>query len=94
MVEKNDNNAELGYWFGERFWNKGYATEAASGTIKYGFEKAGLHKIFARHFVDNPASGRVMEKNKMICEGTLKSHHQRFGQYHDICYYGIFNPKN
>lgn len=55
-----------GFWgFGYNFrfdqWGKGYATEAAKAMIKYAYEQ-GARKFTAQHAVDNPVSGRVMEK--------------------------------
>ncbi len=63
--------AELGYWIAEPFWNKGYASEAVEGVLKFGFTEINLNKIFATHLVENPASGKVMKKNGMVKEGDL-----------------------
>ena len=43
-------------------WNKGYATEASIGLLKYGFKKMGLRKMVSSAHVENFASRRVMEK--------------------------------
>lgn len=73
-IEPRFNRAELGYWIGEAYWNKGYATEALAAALKFGFLELKLNKILATHLVENPASGRVMIKNGMIKEGELKEH--------------------
>ena len=52
--------------------NKGYASEAVKAIIGYGFSKLNLRRVQAIHSVDNPASGRVLEKAGMIYEGTLR----------------------
>src|SRR5579863_6287754 len=49
-------HAELGYWIGVPFWNKGFATEAARAAVAFGFQMLGLHRIFAHHFAGNTAS--------------------------------------
>ena len=64
--------AELGYWIAIPHRNKGYMTEAISAVIKYGFSIMGLIRIQACHSVNNPASGRVLEKVGMICEGIMR----------------------
>ena len=52
---------ELGYWIARRLWGRGLATEAGSALI--GMSRAlGLARLEASHFLDNPASGRVLEK--------------------------------
>lgn len=55
-------SAELGYWLGEPFWNKGICTIAVGLIVNYGFEKIGLHRIYASVFDFNKASQRVLEK--------------------------------
>lgn len=51
----------LGYWIARPFWGLGFATEAASAVM--GIARAlGLPRVGASHFVDNPASGRVLAK--------------------------------
>ena len=81
--------AEMGYWIGVPYWNRGFATEAAAAVLAYGFGKLGLHRILARHFGRNPASGRVLRKLGMIHEGTLREHVVRWGQLEDLECYAI-----
>lgn len=57
--------AELGYWVGVPFWNRGIASEAAKAVIDYGFSRLRLGRIVAWHLVRNPSSGRVMQKAGM-----------------------------
>ena len=71
-----NHKAEIGYWIAEANWGKGIATESLSAILKFGFEELKLNKIFATHFIDNPASGKVLIKNKMIKEAELKEHYQ------------------
>jgi 8-oxo-dGTP diphosphatase len=54
--------AELGYWMGERFQRRGFATEAGRAVLALAFETLGLHAVFASARPDNAASTRVMEK--------------------------------
>jgi len=42
------NEVDLGYRFKKEVWGKGYATEAAYASIKYGFERLGLKIITGR----------------------------------------------
>ena len=52
---------ELGYWIARAHWGRGFATEA--GTALVGIARAlGIARLEASHFLDNPASGRVLEK--------------------------------
>ncbi|MGH6829198.1 MAG: GNAT family N-acetyltransferase [Rhizomicrobium sp.] len=53
---------ELGYWLGRPFWGFGYASEAATGVMRFAFERLGLSFVHAGWFHDNPASGQVLAK--------------------------------
>ena len=61
--------------------------------IDFGFRVKKLHKIFARFFSSNPASGRIMEKVGMTQEGILKEHVIKEGRYEDLVHYGIVYSK-
>lgn len=41
--------AEIGYWLGEPFWNKGIVTKAVAMITEYGFNELGLIRIHTRH---------------------------------------------
>lgn len=68
-IEIGKNNAEVGYWIGKPHWNKGYCTEALQAMIRYCYEKKNFQTIWSDFFIDNPASGRVMEKCGFIDTG-------------------------
>ncbi|MBX9883582.1 MAG: GNAT family N-acetyltransferase [Novosphingobium sp.] len=53
--------AELGYWIARSHWGCGYATEAACAVLAVA-RALGHDRIEAGHFLDNPASGRVLRK--------------------------------
>ena len=92
-IDREHNNAGLGYWIGREFWGRGYATEAARAVVGYGFEMLGLNKIHGGHFADNGASGRVMEKIGMTVEGYQPRHVLRGGKYRDLVLYGILREQ-
>lgn len=52
---------ELGYWIARPFWGRGFATEAATALIDIA-RALGLRQLEASHFIDNPASARVLDK--------------------------------
>jgi RimJ/RimL family protein N-acetyltransferase len=52
---------EIGYWIARAHWGRGYATEACRQLIEIA-RTIGLDRLEASHFIDNPASGRVLEK--------------------------------
>lgn len=87
--DQRHKRAEMGYWIGKPYWGQGYATEAATALLTYGFETLQLNKIYATHFKRNPASGRVMQKIGMSYEGLMRQHARNGERYEDLLYYGI-----
>ena len=53
---------ELGYWLTPSAWGRGYATEAARAVIDIARHALGITPLVSGHFVDNPASARVLAK--------------------------------
>lgn len=53
---------ELGYLFERKVWGQGFATEAAGGCLKYGFENLGFREIIALTDLEHFASQNVLEK--------------------------------
>lgn len=72
-VDNRNKTIELGYCFGSKWWNKGFATEVLKRVIKFFFEDVKVETIYANHLASNPASGRVMQKAGMKYEGTLRN---------------------
>lgn len=72
-VDEINKTVALGYCYGSKWWNNGYATEALKMVIKFFFEKVGVETIYANHLFQNVASGRVMEKAGMKFEGVSRN---------------------
>jgi RimJ/RimL family protein N-acetyltransferase len=87
------NLAEMGYWIGEPFWNKGIMTEAVKEILEFGFRKLDLNKIYATHFIDNKASGKVLINNGMIKEAELKDHYKVNDIYKTVFQYRLTKPE-
>ena len=63
------DNVEIGYWFGRPYWGAGYGSEAVGAFVA---QAKALGALNAGHFVDNPASGRVLEKVGFAYTGETK----------------------
>jgi RimJ/RimL family protein N-acetyltransferase len=57
-----DGELEFGYWIARAYWGRGYATEAGRAAVETARRSLRLPRLHAGHFIDNPASGRVLEK--------------------------------
>ena len=67
---KDAPDVEIAYHFLPSAWGKGYATEAATTILAFGFESVGLKEIIGLAFPDNVASWRVLERVGMRYVGT------------------------
>ncbi|TSA28457.1 MAG: N-acetyltransferase [Ignavibacteriales bacterium] len=63
---------EIGYVISQKYWNRGYVSEAMKTVIKFGLEELHLNRIEAHCEEENIGSWRVMEKCGMKYEGTLR----------------------
>jgi RimJ/RimL family protein N-acetyltransferase len=73
-LAQDGDEVELGYWFAREHWGRGYASEAARAVIAIA-RTLGHKRLVAGHFVDNPASGRVLRKVGFQPTGQIR---QRF----------------
>jgi RimJ/RimL family protein N-acetyltransferase len=71
LGRRPDGEAELGYWISRPHWGLGFATEAARAVVDLAREGLRLPRLVAGHFLDNPASGRVLEKLGFRPTGTV-----------------------
>jgi RimJ/RimL family protein N-acetyltransferase len=67
-MANGQTEAELGYWIGKPWWGRGIATEAVGRLIAH-CREIGFTRITCGHFVDNPASKRVIEKLGFVPDG-------------------------
>jgi [ribosomal protein S5]-alanine N-acetyltransferase len=81
--------AEIGYWLGVPFWNRGIATRAVRVFTAWSFERYGLRRIYAGVFETNFASARVLEKCGYVCEGRLRKSIIKDGRVLDELLYAI-----
>ncbi len=65
VVQYKNEEPEIGYALGYDFWNLGIMTETLKAFIVYLFKETDCQKIYARHYIENKASRRVMQKAGM-----------------------------
>lgn len=92
-LEARHQRAELGYWVGVPFWNRGFCTEAARVILEYAFGVLEIHRVHATHFTRNPASGAVMRKLGMSHEGHMRQHILKQGVFEDLETYAILRSE-
>ena len=81
--------AEIGYWLARDAWGRGHATAAVRLAVAWAFDAMGLHRVEAHHFVENPASGRVLAKAGFSIEGRRRGAVWRDGVPRDLVSYAM-----
>lgn len=61
-LQQDGRDLELGYWIARPYWGLGLATEAARAVIDIARHTLRRQRLVSGHFIDNPASGRVLSK--------------------------------
>jgi len=83
-IDKRQGTATVGYWIAQKYWHKGYASEALSALLNFAFNKLKLRRLEAEVFVGNNKSKRLAKKfgfkeegirrQASVCKATGKIH--------------------
>ena len=92
-VEDINETVEFNYVIDERFWNKGYMSEALNLVKDYCLNELCVNRFQGGCCIENLASKRVMEKCNMQCEGILRNYIILRDGYHDMYMFSIINNK-
>jgi len=87
LTDVNRLTAEIGYWLGEPFWGRGFATLAVKAATEYAFATFDLRRVQATVFEWNPASARVLEKAGYTFEGRQRGSIVKDGHIGDTLMY-------
>lgn len=82
-------NAELGYWLGEKYWNKGIISKAISRMVDFAFNNYDIVRLYARPFGNNIASQRVLEKNGFKLEARIEKNIFKYDEFLDELIYAV-----
>ena len=74
LARRASGRVELRYWIARPYWGRGYATEAGRALVDIATTLK-LGALDASHFIDNPASGRVLEKLGFTATGLVAPRH-------------------
>ena len=83
-------SAEIGYWLGQGFWNRGIATEALKAVTAEAFNRFDITRLYALPFADHAASVRVLEKAGYVREGHLRQSAIKNGKIRDQLLYAAY----
>ncbi len=70
-LDRHGDEIEMGYWIARKYWGQGYATEAGRGAAEIA-RMMGYSRVRASHYLDNPASGKVLRKIGFLPTGSTE----------------------
>jgi len=62
LARTPEGELEMGYWIAPDYWGRGFATEAGRALVDNARHSLRAARLVAGHFLDNPASARVLAK--------------------------------
>ena len=81
--------AEMGYWLGADYQNRGIMTEAVCAVVFYSFNVMKMHRIYAYTSTMNTPSRALLRKVGFIEEGVLRQNTYRDGVWDDTAVMAI-----
>jgi [ribosomal protein S5]-alanine N-acetyltransferase len=87
-------SAEIGYFIGEPYWNKGIVTTAVNLITEYGFKHLGIIRIHTGIFEYNTASMRVLEKCGYTKDGIFRKSVFKQNKIWDEVRYSKLKPES
>lgn len=90
-IDWKNKVGEIGYWIGEKYWNKGLATEAVKKMLQFCFEESNLKLVYAKVYESNKASIRVLEKNGFLINEGYVEFKEKNGQKYIMLRFSIHN---
>ena len=92
--DKESRKAEYGFFIGvEEEKGKGIGKDMLTTTMKFAFEELGLHKLYARAFVNNMPSVKSFLSCGFEQEAYLRDEEYINGEYRDIVFLAKINPR-
>lgn len=88
-IKERTETVEVTYCLGSRWWGSGIVPEALTAVMDFFFHEVGVNRIEAGFDVNNPNSGKVMEKVGMRKEGVHRKAGRNNQGLFDLVLYAI-----
>lgn len=83
-IDKSVPKAEIGYGLLQKFWGKGYASEAIAILADKGLAELKFHRLYAHVVPENKGSSKALIKNGFSYEGLLRKNAYARGVFFDM----------
>lgn len=93
-VDNYNESVEFNYAISEKYYNKGYMTEALLEVKRFCLEEMHVNRFYGGCEINNSPSKKVMEKCGLKYEGTLRNHLKLRDGYHDLLMFSFINGRD
>ncbi len=89
-IDETDKSIEVHYALSRNYWCQGIMPEACKAVLEFAFSVVGVARVHTKYHIDNPASGRVLQKCGMrYIETAYKQVPECERISGDYCFYEI-----
>ena len=88
-LDRENQNADLGYWLHPDHWRQAVMHECLSVILQYGFQQLRLHRIEAEVEPENKSSSQLLQKLGFALEGRRREVAWKNNRFVDMEYYAI-----
>ena len=84
FIRRMNRVAEIAYFLDEAYTGRGIMTKAVRAIVDYGFQVAGLHRMFLKCSVENPKSCAIPERLGFHHEGIKRDGFRVVDRWYDM----------
>ena len=88
-INRHNSSGMIGYWLAEDAQGGGVMTDCVRSLTDYGFNNLSLNRIYIHCAEKNTKSRAVPERLGFALEGVLQDGECLYGEYFDLCVYGM-----
>lgn len=92
-IDLENEKAEISYELGKNFQRNGFAFEAMSALIQFGFRELKLNRMEAKVIANNKKSIQLLGKLAFNYEGTLRKSIKIGNHFTDVAFYSILKKE-
>jgi len=92
-INKNHQNASIGYWLSESHGGQGIMTLACEAMLRHAFEELALHRVEIRCAEKNVKSGAIPERLGFVNEGRIRDAEYLYDHFVTHVVYGMLKTE-
>lgn len=92
-INRESRNAEVGYWLGQKFWRRGFTSEALGLILNFSFQELKLVRVYVIVYPLNVGSVCLLENAGFLREATWRKANYMNRRWYDVYSYGLLKEE-